>query len=456
VWSRRLAKWLDDRLGAASFAKKALDKVFPDHWSFMLGEVALYCFLVLVATGVFLTFFFEPSLGETTYRGSYRALHGVDVSNAYDSVLKISFDTRAGLVIRQAHHWAAILFVAVIVLHLSRVFFTGAFRKPREINWVIGVTLLLLAVANGFTGYSLPDDLLSGTGLRIAYSLMLSLPLVGSWLAFLVFGGEFPADSIISRLYTIHTLIIPVTLGLLLAGHLALVWHQKHTQFRGPGRTEHNVVGSRLWPTYAAKSVGLLFIVAAVAMALGGLVQINPVWLYGPYDPASVSSPAQPDWYLGWTEGAVRLFPPWEVQAFNRLIPNPFFPGILLPGLTFLILYLWPFLETWLTADHQIHNLLDLPRDHPVRNALGATTLSFYSMLGISASNDLIAASLNVDVSVVTNVFRVLVLVVPALVGFATYAVLKGLKRSKVKRVTRMPARALLPGYEPPGRRDVS
>lgn len=447
--SRRLVKWVDERVGGASFTRRAMDKVFPDHWSFMLGEVAVYCFVVLIVTGVFLTFFFDPSLGQTTYAGSYGPLQGTEVSQAYNSVLHISFDTRAGLVMRQTHHWAAILFAAVIVLHLCRVFFTGAFRKPREINWLIGVTLLLLAVANGFTGYSLPDDLLSGTGLRIAYSLMLSLPLVGSWLAFLVFGGEFPADSIISRLYTIHTLVIPVALGLLLAGHLALVWHQKHTQFPGRGRTEQNVVGSKLWPTYAVKSVGLLFIVAAVVLVLGGLVQVNPVWLYGAYDPASVSSPAQPDWYLGWTEGAIRLFPPWELQIFNRLIPNPFFPGVLLPGLTFLVLYTWPFLESRVTSDDQVHNLLDRPRDHPVRNALGAVTLAFYSMLGIAASNDIVAAYLNVDVSDVTNTFRWLLLIVPAVTGLLTYAVLNGLARSRASSIATLPARALFPGYQP-------
>ncbi|MGD2059627.1 MAG: cytochrome b, partial [Acidimicrobiia bacterium] len=296
---KRLLVGLDKRLGAASFTRRVLDKVFPDHWSFMLGEVALYAFIILVVTGVFLSFFFDASQADTVYRGSYEPLRGVEVSQAYRSVLDLSFEVRAGLVMRQAHHWAAIVFVAAIVVHLARVFFTGAFRKPRDINWIIGVTLLLLAIFNGLTGYSLPDDLLSGIGLRVAYSITLSVPLLGAWLAYLVFGGEFPAEGIIPRLYSIHIMLIPIAIAVLLSVHLALIWHQKHTQFPEPGRTEDNVVGSRLWPTYAVKSIGLFMMVIAVIMTLGGLVQVNPVWLYGPYDPTVVTSPAQPDWYLG-------------------------------------------------------------------------------------------------------------------------------------------------------------
>lgn len=441
---RRLLTALDRRLDASSFVKRTLDKVFPDHWSFMLGEVALYAFMVLVLTGVFLSFFFDASQANTVYQGSYAPLHGADVSQAYRSVLDISFDVRAGLVMRQAHHWAAVVFIAAIVVHLARVFFTGAFRRPRDINWIVGVTLLLLAIFNGFTGYSLPDDLLSGTGLRVAYSIAMSVPFVGLWIAYLVFGGEFPAEGIIPRLYSIHIMLVPIAIGVLLSVHLALVWHQKHTQFREEGRTEDNVVGSRLWPTYAVKSVGLFLLVAAIVMALGGLAQINPVWLYGPYDPAQVTSPAQPDWYLGWTEGALRLFPPWEISGPSHEIPAPFFPGVLLPGITFLLLYAWPFLEAWITGDHLSHNLLDRPRDRPVRTALGATTLCFYIVLLLAGSNDLIAKWLLVPVQDVTNTFRLLLFALPAITGLLTYLLLKALVRSGADRLTRMPVSALL------------
>ena len=441
---RRTTRWLDDRLGVSSFARTALDKVFPDHWSFMLGEIALYCFVILVLTGIYLSFFFVPSSRDVLYQGTYAPLRGVGVSEAFASVLRISFDVRAGMVFRQMHHWAALVFVAAIALHLSRVFFTGAFRRPREINWIIGVTLLLLAIFNGFSGYSLPDDLLSGTGLRIAYSVALSIPAAGTWLAFLVFGGEFPANDIISRLYVLHIFLVPAALATLITVHLSLIWRQKHTQFPGPGRTETNVVGSRLWPTYAAKSVALFFVVGAVLGLLGGLAQINPVWLYGPFVPSAVSSPAQPDWYLGWLEGALRLFPNWEIRAFGHTVANPFFPAVLLPGITFLLLYLWPFLEARLTGDRLHHELLDRPRDRAVRTGLGAAALTFYGVLFFAASNDVMAKLFHVSVTGVTWVFRVLVLVLPPVVGFGVYRFMLGARLTGADSLLEVPLSAIV------------
>lgn len=441
---KRFVRGMDERLGASSFARQALNKVFPDHWSFMIGEIALYAFVILVLTGVFLSLFFEGSTGEVVYEGSYEPLQGVEVSQAYNSVMELSFDVRAGLVMRQIHHWAALLFIAAMVVHLCRIFFTGAFRKPREINWIIGVTLLLLGIFNGFTGYSLPDDLLSGTGLRIAHSIALSVPLVGTWTAFLIFGGEFPAEDIIGRLLVVHIMIVPAAIGGLIAAHLAILWRQKHTDFPGPGRTETNVVGSKLWPTYAAKSVSLFLGVFAVTALLGGLVQINPVWLYGPFLPEQVSSPAQPDWYMGWVEGALRLMPAWELRAFGFEIPNPFYPAVLLPGITFLLLYAWPFLEARFTKDLEPHHLLDRARDHPARTALGAATLTFYTVLFFAASNDLVAKLLEVRVETVTTIYQILVLGLPPVVGYVVFRLMKGLLASGAERFTQMPLSAVL------------
>jgi quinol---cytochrome-c reductase cytochrome b subunit len=424
----RIADWFDRRVGAAKFAKKALDKVFPDHWSFMLGEIAMYSFVVLVLTGLYLTFFFVPDARQVVYHGSYAPLRGLTMSEAYRSTLDLSFDVRAGLVMRQTHHWAALVFVGAIVAHLMRIFFTGAFRRPREINWIIGLLLLLLALGNGFTGYSLPDDLLSGTGLRIAYSIVLSIPVVGEWLASLAFGGEFPTKEIISRLFVVHVLVIPVAIATLLTVHLAILVRQKHTQFRGPGRTEHNVVGSKLWPTFAAKTVGLFFAVFAMLTALGGLAQINPIWIYGPFDPNAVSSGSQPDWYIGWLEGALRLFPPWEIRAFGYEIPNPFFPGVLLPGIIFGLLFAWPFLEARFSRDHDEHNLLDRPRDRPLRTAIGVATLTFVLILFFAGGDDVIAARFDLSLNDVVWTFRVLVIVVPPLVALITYRLCRELQ----------------------------
>src|SRR3712207_6310512 len=279
---RRSMAWVYDRLGGSNFTKTALKKVFPDHWSFMIGEVALYCLVVLIITGVYLTFFFVPASEEVTYHGDYAPLKGVKMSAAYESTLEISFGVRAGLVMRQMHHWAALVFVAALVLHLCRVFFTGAFRRPRELNWMVGVTLLLLSIANGFFGYSLLDDLLSGTGVRVGYSIALSIPVVGTWLAFLFFGGEFPATEFITRFFVLHVLLLPALIIGLLTAHLAILWRQKHTQFDGPGRSETTITGSRLWPQYALKSTALFFLVAGVLAGLGGLAQNKPIWIYGP------------------------------------------------------------------------------------------------------------------------------------------------------------------------------
>jgi ubiquinol-cytochrome c reductase cytochrome b subunit len=445
---RRLVRWFDERLGGSDFARSALDKAFPDHWSFMIGEIALYSFIVLVVTGTFLGFFFQASLKETTYNGSYAPLRGVAMSEAYSSVVHLSFDVRAGLVMRQTHHWAALVFVAAIVAHLCRIFFTGAFRRPREINWIIGVTMLLLAIANGFTGYSMPDDLLSGTGLRIMYSIVLSIPVIGTWFAFLLFGGEFPASSIVSRLFFIHVLLVPLALVALLSAHLAVLWRQKHTQFPGPQREEHNVVGSRLWPTYAMKSLGLFFLTAGVLAGLGGLVQINPVWLYGPFQPAAVTTAAQPDWYVGWLEGALRVWFPWYLRIGHYNIPEVFWPGVVLPGVTFLLLYAWPFLEARFTRDYAEHHLLDRPRDRPVRSAIGVGVLAFYGMLLVAGGQDLIAVTLGVSVVRLTLWLRVLILVVPVVLALFTYRFCKDLKAEELRPKHERPKRVRLePAY---------
>ena len=418
---RRSVRFVDERLGTTRFARRALNKAFPDHWSFMLGEVALYAFLILVLTGTFLAFFYNASGRQVTYNGSYAPLRHVRMTLAYRSTLRLSFDVRAGLVMRQTHHWAALVFIGAIVAHVARIFFTGAFRRPREINWIVGMTLFLLAMFNGFTGYSLPDDLLSGTGLRIAYSIMLSVPLVGEWAAFLVFGGPFPSEDILSRLFVLHIFLVPALIGGLLAAHLAILWRQKHTQFAGPGRTERNVVGSRLWPTYAVKSVGLFAIVAGVLAGMGGLVQINPVWLYGPFQPAAVTTAAQPDWYVGWLEGALRLAPPWQAHVFGGTISEVFWPGVLLPGVVFGILYLWPFLERRVTGDDAEHHLLDRPRDRPVRTGIGVGALTFFAVLLVAGGQDVVANELGLPVIDVTHTLQVLVWVLPVLAGLLAW-----------------------------------
>ncbi|CAA9278490.1 MAG: Ubiquinol-cytochrome C reductase, cytochrome B subunit [uncultured Acidimicrobiales bacterium] len=435
----RTGSWLDSRLGLARVARTSLRKVFPDHWSFLLGEVALYSFVVLLLTGIYLTFFFKPSQAETVYHGSYAALDGVTMTRAYRSAVELSFDVRAGLVMRQMHHWAAIVFVAAMVVHLARVFFTGAFRRPRELNWMVGVTLLLLGIGNGFTGYSLLDDQLSGTGLRIAYSIVLSIPLIGTWITSLLFGGEFPGPDIIERFYVLHILLVPAIIIGLIGLHLVMVVHQKHTQFRGPKRHEGNVVGERIWPTYAVKASGLFFLTTGILAALGGLAQINPIWIYGPFEASEVSAASQPDWYIGWLEGALRLMPAWELRAFGFELPNPFFAGVLLPSVTFGLLYLWPFLEARRTGDRDVHHLLDRPRDKPMRTALGVATIAFYAVLFFAGGSDVLATEFHLSFNQLTWSLRVALFLVPIIAGLAAHRLCRDLA-----------ARDARPPHDPP------
>ena len=417
----RLATWLDSRTGAGRAARVAMRKVFPDHWSFLIGEVALFCLVVLVATGTFLTFFYTADSRLVTYGGPYVPLRGASVSAAFDSVMRLSFEVRAGLLMRQVHHWAALVFLGAIAAHLTRVFFTGAVRRPREINWLIGSTLLLLALAEGISGYSLPDDLLSGTGLRIIYSAAISIPFIGPWLGSLLFGGEFPTQDILSRMFVIHILLLPAVLVGGALAHVGIVWLQGHTQFRGRLEREDNVVGLRFWPGQVFRSTGLFFLTAAVIVLVAGFVQINPVWQYGPYVPYVATVPAQPDWYVGWLEGALRIGPSFEPTVFGVTIPTPFIPGVLVPGLLFGALMLWPFVEARVSGDHREHQLLDAPWDAPIRTATGAAGIALFLMLTLAGGNDVIAVLLDVPVESLTDVLRIGVLVVPPITWLVVY-----------------------------------
>lgn len=419
---KRAVLFLEERTGQSSFVTKTLRYVFPDHWSFLIGEIALYCFIVLVGTGIFLTFFFDPSLAETVYNGSYAPLRGTRMSEAYKSAVDLSLDVKGGLLMRQTHHWAALIMVVAIVIHLMRIFFTGAFRKPRDLTYYIGVTLLILVMLEGFAGYSLPDDLLSGMGLAIGYSVLMAVPIIGVNLSFLVWGGEFPgAEHFESLLFSAHVIILPIVIGLLIAAHLALVMLVHHTQFPGRGRTERNVVGTPMWPAQMLRSGGLLLATAGVLLLLGGLVQINPIWQYGPYEPYIGTNGAQPDWYMGWLIGALRIMPDWEAHVFGyTILPNPFFGGILLPTLVFALLYLWPTLERRITGDNRAHHLLDRPRDAPWRTATGAALFAFLVVLFVAGGADRLYVSLGIPYPGLIVVFRVLVFVFPALVFVVT------------------------------------
>ncbi|CAB0999169.1 menaquinol-cytochrome c reductase cytochrome b subunit [Corynebacterium diphtheriae] len=450
---------IDSRYTAASGIRRQINKVFPTHWSFMLGEIALYSFIILLLTGVYLTLFFDPSITKVIYDGAYLPLNGVEMSRAYETALNLSFEVRGGLFIRQMHHWAALTFMVSMTVHMLRIFFTGAFRRPREANWIIGCVLLFLGMAEGFMGYSLPDDLLSGVGLRIMSAIILALPIIGTWLHWLIFGGDFPSDLMLDRFYIAHVLIIPGIILGLIAAHLALVWYQKHTQFPGAGRTENNVVGVRILPVFILETSSFGLVTFGVLALLAGLTSINAIWNLGPYNPSQVSAGSQPDIYMLWTDGAARVMPAWELYIGNYTIPGAFWVALLC-GVLVGLLVGYPFIEKKITGDDAHHNLLQRPRDVPVRTSLGVMAIVFYFLLTLSGGNDLFAYHFEVSLNAMTWVGRIGLIVLPPLAYFITYRICLGLQRSdrevlehgiETGVIKIMPNGAFVEVHQPPG-----
>jgi ubiquinol-cytochrome c reductase cytochrome b subunit len=451
--------WVDQRTGILGPVRANIRKLFPDHWSFMLGEIALYSFIVLLLTGTYLTFFFKPSMAEIVYNGSYVPLKGVEMSEAYASTLNISFDVRGGLLMRQVHHWAALFFLAAMIVHMFRVFFTGAFRRPRELNWVIGATVLMTGLLEGFAGYSLPDDLLSGVGVRIVAGIVEAVPVVGTYLMFFIWGGEFPGTDFIPRLFIVHVLLFPAILLALVGIHLVLIFYHKHTQYPGPGRTESNIVGYPLLPVYTAKAGGFFFIVFGITTLIAALVTINPIWAYGPYVPDQVTAGSQPDWYIGFLDGMLRAFPNWETVIWNHTISwNVFIPGLVMPGILFTALIAYPFIEAWVTGDKREHHILDRPRNAPVRTSFGVMAITFYGIAVINGANDLAAQAFDLSINQITWFTRIGLFVAPPLAFLATHRVCIGLQRRdrekllhgrETGRILRLPHGEFIEIHEP-------
>jgi ubiquinol-cytochrome c reductase cytochrome b subunit len=360
---------------------------------------------------------------------------------------------------RQVHHWSALLFVAAAGLHMLRVFFTGAFRKPREINWVVGFMLFVLGMAAGFTGYSLPDDLLSGNGLRIIDGMIKGIPVIGAYGSSMLFGGEFPGETIVARLYGLHILLVPALILIFIVIHLFMVVIHKHTHYSGPGRKDTNVVGYPLMPVYVAKAGGFFFIVFGVIMLISATFTINPVWNYGGYDPSPVSAGTQPDWYIGFLDGALRLAPSHlEVTAggvtwaWNILLP-------MIVGVGFLaVVAVYPFIEAWVTGDKREHHVLDRPRNAPTRTAIGAAGVVFYAVLWAGASTDLIATNFLMSMNHVLTALQIMLIVAPIVAFIITKRVCLSLQRKDREialhgresgRIIRMPHGEYIEVHEP-------
>ncbi|MEU9606750.1 cytochrome bc complex cytochrome b subunit [Streptomyces sp. NPDC048057] len=431
----RVADWADGRLGIYSLAKANMRKIFPDHWSFMLGEICLYSFIIIILTGVYLTLFFNPSMNEIVYNGSYVPMQGIKVSEAFASTMDISFDVRGGLLIRQIHHWAALIFVAAMMVHMMRVFFTGAFRKPREVNWLFGFLLLVLGMFTGFTGYSLPDDLISGTGVRFMQGAILSVPIIGTYISMFLFGGEFPGHDFVPRFYSIHILLLPGIMMALLVGHLILVVYHKHTQYAGPGRTNKNVVGMPLLPVYMAKAGGFFFLVFGVIAVIAAIATLNPVWSVGPYRVDQVSTGAQPDWYMGFAEGLIRVMPGWEINAWGHTLALGVFIPLAVFPLVLGAIAVYPFIESWVTGDKREHHILDRPRNAPTRTAFGVAWLFAYFIMLMGGGNDIFATHFNLSINAITWFVRIFFFVGPVLAFIITKRICLGLQRRDREKV---------------------
>ena len=433
--------FLDDRLRAAKSTRTFLRKIFPDHWSFLLGEIALYSFIILLLTGTFLTLFFKPSMTPVTYHGVYTKLDGVRMSEAYASTLNISFDIRGGLLIRQIHHWAADLFMAALIAHMLRIFFTGAYRQPREFNWLIGIVLFTLGMLEGLFGYSLPDDLLSGTGLRITEGVALGIPIVGTYLSFFLFGGQFPGTDIIPRLYIIHVLLIPGLLLALITAHLFFMFHQKHTQMPGQGHTDQNVVGQPMYPYFMAKTGAWFMFIFGFLALLSTFAQINPIWLYGPYNPAEISAGSQPDFYMGILEGSLRMMPSWTWDLAGHTVAwDVVIPALVPLGIIFTGAALWPFIERWATGDYREHHVNDRPRNAATRTGIGMAAIAFYGILWLEGANDVIADHLDISLYLTTEIARYAIFIGPVVAYWVTKRICLGLQRKD--------AESLAHGYE--------
>jgi cytochrome b-561 len=438
--------WLDARLGLQE-EQSFLGKAFPAEDSFLLGEVALFCFVLLVLTGIFLGMFFEPSTTKAEYDGSVSEYQGEELPESYVSVLNITYDVPFGMFIRRLHHWAAHLFVASIGLHMLRVFFTGAYRNPREPNWVVGTALAALAMGAAYTGYALPFDEFASTATGIGYNLASSVPLVGGLVAKVVFGGEFPSSATIPRLYFLHVFVIPLAIAVGLAVHMGILVKQKHTEasreddLRGPdeshpaqgaasdgGRAHVDreddtvVAGLPAFPNQAAVSAVVFFLTLATLSLLAGFLPVHNVAEYGPNDPAGTPSLIMPDWFLMWVYGFLKLLPTWlSFTVFGVHVSTEFLGGVVLPGLVFLGVFAWPFLDYREDPTHFTAN----PLARPFQTGFGVAAITFIMIASIAGMNNILAEQvLGTSTGAVNNWLTVLLLGFPPLAGALVYLVL--------------------------------
>ncbi|MDG5776904.1 cytochrome bc complex cytochrome b subunit [Haloarculaceae archaeon H-GB2-1] len=437
----RIVGFVEDRLSLDD-DRDMLGKAFPAEDSFLLGEVALFCFLTLVLTGMFLGMFFEPSTSDVTYEGSVERFQGEDMPEAFVSVLHITYDIPFGMFIRRLHHWAAHLFVASIGLHMLRVFFTGAYRNPRELNWVVGTGLAALAMGAAYTGYALPFDEFASTATGIGYNLAKSIPILGGVVSKVVFGGEFPSSATIPRLYFLHVLVIPVLIGVLIAVHMGILMRQKHTEAQREGDVDtqrgivdsdddSRVIGLPAFPNQTAVSAVVFFLTLATLSTLAGFLPVHNVAEYGPNNPAGTPELIMPDWFLMWVYGFLKLLPSWMSFTVAGIHVNTeFIGGIVLPTLVFAAILAWPFVDF---REDPIHFTAN-PLKRPWQTAVGVAAVVFIMIASIAGMNNIAAKVLGTETGPINALLTVAVFLGPLAAAAVTYLVLRGNRPARADR----------------------
>jgi len=398
----RVYQWLDDRL---DLDDTFLGKAFPEdsYGSFLLGEVSLFSFAILVLTGTFLGLLYNPSAAAVTYDGRVAEFAGKEVPAAFASVLKITYDVQFGMTLRMVHHWAAYLFVAAMGLHMMRVFFTGAYRNPRELNWMVGSALLFIGLIEGFLGYALPFDNYGATATSIGFQLAGAIPFIGTEVKFLVFGGTWPAaaDAVIPRMFFLHVFLVPLLIGGLIAVHMLLLIRQKHTEQQGerhdhaggPEKEDQSfVVGTPLFPNQVVVTMLVFLMTLGTLFLLAGFFPVQRLPIWGPSDPTSTPQNVGPDWYFMWVFGMLKLVPdlPYHEaisSALGGVSVAEFLGGVFLPTITAVVLALWPFVDY---SERAVHFTAD-PIERPLPTAVGVGAVVFILMLSIGGMNATVA-----------------------------------------------------------------
>jgi cytochrome b-561 len=398
-------RWLDDRLALERFRAKYLGKPFPVHSTFFLGEIALFSFVILVATGLYLALFYEPSAVILPGRGGLPA--------AYASTLLIDSHP-FGALMRRIHHWAAHLMIAAALLHLLRIYFTASYRKPREVNWILGLGLLGATLAASFAGYLLPFDQFSVTATAIGYGIARSVPWIGSTLADLVFAGPFPSSATVPRFFAYHVVWAPLALSALIALHLVILLKHKHTEARRAGERpapaeDAFIHGIPLWPEQAALMGVLFLVMLGVLAGLAAFLPVHPSAFYGP--PQPVTPEVKPDWYLLWIYGALRLIPGGlSFKLFGATIGSEVFGAMLVPGVLSLVIVLVP----WLDRGPSSLYYTEPATASPLRLALGFATLALFLALSL--------AGFGAELKLSVPVLWVITVAAPVAVGWAAHA----------------------------------